>query len=400
MKKRIISVLCVAVLAAVIAIPSIGVETAEASESSTDTTESEESGIILNGPYRCYDLNGLWTLGYEITNNKESCIYSGLTTCYLNDSNECIGIDSEYSPCIAPGEKAYIYTTNYFDATLQVNSIECENTSAVSAIDDLSDLLIEEGNDSLSMTIQNNSSERVEVSVTVVYTLNSEPVGVDKKLFVEKGNEGLYLDPGSKGTADFDFPDQEFDDYIYYLTAEYYQNDLDSNDTALLSSEKNETQAEETTENVEKVSLTFKGMRLTLPADGEFEVNDTEAQISFNGMSDSIGLVKADTSYALAGSSEDQKYLNEVIYDEIYGYGFTSEDTEQKEISIDGHYALRQTGTAIQNSDSDSRAYDLIVISVPEEKCVYEILRLYVPEKNHISSSEYEEFIDSITIGS
>ncbi len=243
MKKRISSVICMALVAAVIAVACGNAETAEASEISTSTSnyqvlktmeaQSNQYGnenISIGELYSLDGPSGMDAMGCEITNISSENLSFNMIIHFWDESYQYIGTATDFIPSLAPGEKAFVYVANGFGDSVYYYAFDWLTETTLVAIpagDWLGGILQYTGTyDSFRCSATNNTSEVIyEPRVTVVYTLDSVPVAVRSGILSEDQSMFYTIDSGSTGYVDFNYQGN-FDDFVIYTTAFTVNNDV------------------------------------------------------------------------------------------------------------------------------------------------------------------------------
>ncbi len=238
MKKRVMSIVCVAVFAAVITFACIGTEPAEASQQGTITgqqgtitgqqePEAEADLVVYaDGPYILTTPEGYPCIEYDVYNASEVNVWVDLSVNCFDQTDTNIAAFSSYIPCIAPGSTVGIYAVDYNGYVYDNNSyvyamVMFSESDYESAGEDLApniSVSVEDGY--LQFTAVNRTSGLIWMpQVTVQFHNEDESQWWIVSVMLAEGGVN-YLDIGNVGSARVMIPEGA-SDYYYDVTGIY-----------------------------------------------------------------------------------------------------------------------------------------------------------------------------------
>ncbi len=228
MKKRIVSIMCMAVFAAVMTFACIGTVTAEASQQGTTAGQEEE--LTIDGPYVMETLDGQLCFQCEFWNYSDDDIYVAMTFDLFDASYANVGSLCAFNPCIGPNEGAILYVIDYegvYDSGGDVSYMIYSGYSNYTGAEEelYSGLTLTEQNGYIQCSAVNLTSEIIcqpEISF-VFYSSDYSEWWVNSVMLTEPGT--YYLDVGSAATANIAVPDG-YDDWYYCINGFYYPDDI------------------------------------------------------------------------------------------------------------------------------------------------------------------------------
>ncbi len=155
-------------------------------------------------------------------------------------------------------------------------------------------------------------------------------------------------------------------------------------------------------ESQEEITRTqYMGIEFTCPDGYEYETDEDGAYLDYydsGELTEELMILVGDPEEgeALTGTTQDYELLQN--YFQTFGEGFDDVSFTQSEIEVAGCAALYYSGEV--SMGSDVLGYDLVLVANPYDQCVCLITRAYLPDSEHMTASEFQQFLETITFTS